>query len=289
MASADLNDADRLLGQLPGAFFSTETAANCLGVSLDEARTLLAGMQCIDGAVRVCRDGWTLTLRRQDGRVPPPLTAYLDDMMRHLDVSYYLSYAAAARMHAVPPRGRGIVERAFVESDELGPLQLREAEGPAYRSVAFYRINSHHGRPSTLLDSHDRVPTGGGQNETAACTVRVATIETAILDMVEHPDRDIHIDHIANVMGKALFDKLIDAHRLAEASELYTPQVARRTGSMLQQVRGIQHLINLRPLWRSVRSRHIGPPIEIFSGEIDRTRKADRWGVTHSRRLDPDW
>lgn len=288
MASTDLDEADCKLGQLPGAFFSTELAANCLSVGLDEARELLAMSERWGRALRVCRDGWTLTLRQWDELVPPPLIAYLDDMMRHLDVGYYLSYAAAAQMHGVPPKA-GIRQRAFVETGDLGPLELREADGPADRVVAFHRIDAHHGRPSTLLDMDIRVPTGGGQSRSETCTVRVATIETAILDMVEHPDRDVHIDHIATVICAALFGKLIDAKRLAAASELYEPHVARRTGSMLQQLRGIQHLINLRPLWHSVRSRHIGPPIEIFSGRIDMTRKADRWGITHSRRLDPDW
>ena len=288
MADVDLDEADRLLGALPGAFFSSETAARHLGIGLDEARELLAMSERWGRALRVCRDGWVLTLRQWDELVPPPLIAYLDDMMRHLDVGYYLSYAAAAQMHGVPPKA-GIRQRAFVETGDLVPLELREADGAADRAVAFHRIDPRHGRPSTLLDADIRVPTGGGQGRSETCTVRVATIETAILDMVEHPDRDVHIDHIATVMCAALFNKLIDAKRLAAASELYEPHVARRTGSMLRQLRGIQHLINLRPLWRSVRSRHIGPPIEAFSGNVDMDRKPDRWGITYARRLDPDW
>ncbi|WP_419944290.1 hypothetical protein [Candidatus Poriferisodalis sp.] len=58
---------------------------------------------------------------------------------------------------------------------------------------------------------------------------------------------------------------------------------------MLQQIRGIQRRINLRPLWCQVRSRGLGPPVEIYSGEVDTTRKADRWSVTCSSKLDPDY
>lgn len=288
MASAVFDDADRLLGQLPGAFFSSETAANCLGVSLDEARALLAGMQRSDGAVRVCREGWVLTVRHRGDQVPPFLTGYLDDMMKHLGVGYYLSYAGAASMRGTSYHGV-LRTRANVETGDIDVLELREADGPADLGVRFHPIDPNHGRAASFLDSRSFVPTGGGHDQIEACRIRVATIETALFDMVEHPDRGASIDDISTIASKALWQGQLDPELLAETSDLYEPQVARRVGSMLQQLRGIQKRINLRPLWHRVRSRPIGPPIEIFSGKIDTARKADRWGITHSRRLDPDF
>lgn len=287
MGSLALDDAEQELGQLSRAFFSSEAAAECLGVGVGFARVVLAGMQRSGRSVRVCRDGWVLTLRRRADPQPPFLTAYLHDMMENLDVGYYISYPAAAQIHGSSHHGV-LRQRVNVETDDMESLQLREADGPADLGVRFHQIDPDHGRAVTLLDRQDWCPVGDGRGEYETCTVRVDTIETALFDMVERPDRGGGGDHAATIARKALYKGLLDPVLLADASEPYETEVGRRVGSMLQQVRGFGHRINLRPLLRRVRSRPIGPPVEMFSGETDWDRRADRWGVTYRRKLDPD-
>ena len=290
MRSLALDDAERRLGRLPAAFISAETAGECLGISVDAARSLMADMERSRQSVRVCRDGWVLTLRQREEPEPPSLTAYLHDMMEYLGVGYYISYPAAAEIHGSShhPVSRQRVNVEVNDLDSLDSLELRCDEGPADMAITYHQIDPDHGRRATLLDIQAWCPTGDGRGKRETCTARVATIETALFDMVEHPDRCSGMDHAATIARKALYKELLDAVLLAEASDRYEPQVARRVGSLLQHLRGYQHRFDLRPLLRRVRTGSIGPPIELCNAEVDRTRKPDRWGVTHARKLDPD-
>ena len=290
MTSIGTSRGDSKLAQIPGTFFSTEAAAQQLGVDIGIARELLTGMQRSDRSVRVCRDGWVLTLRHREDPVPPILGAYVHDMMRYLGVGYYISYPAAAELRGAAHHGV-LLQRTNVETHDIDALELRDAIGPADLGVAFHQIDPQHGRAATLMDRSCWCPTGDGRGVTETRTIRVATIETALLDMVERSDRCGGMDHAATIAVKALFWRRLDPVLLADASDRYALQVARRAGSMLQQIRGFQHRFNLRPLLRRVRSRPVGlggPPVEMYSREIDTSRKADRWGVTYRRRLDPD-
>ena len=277
-----LTDAERKLGELDGTFFSSAEAADRLGLTVSDTRALLTAMEHQEQALRVCRDGWVLAWHLRGERSAPELAGYLHDMMQHLGVGYYLSYAAGAKVRRASHHGV-MRARVNVETDDIESLELREADGPRDMAVSFHQIDPRHGRPVSLAQRLCSFPTKDGP-----ATIRVGTLETVILDMVERPDRGSSMDHIATIALKALFWKRLDPVLLAEASDLYAPHVARRTGSMLQQIRGIQHRINLRPLLRHVRRRPMQPPVELDSAQPDTTRKADRWGVTRTRKLDPD-
>ena len=286
--SSALEDAARKLRQLPGMFFSSGQAAELLGLDLPAAQELLAEMERGERAVRVCCDGWVLTCDYGQGPRCPELVAYLHDMMQHLGVGYYLSYAAAARRHGASHHGV-MRQHVNVESTDVGVLELRTADGPADLAVSFHRIDPLHGRPTTTHPHDLRLSDmAEGHSQSEFREVRLATIETALLDMVERPDRSGGMNNVATLSQAMLFWRLLDPELLAEASDRYEPTVARRTGSMLQQIRGLQHRINLRPLWRRVRSRSMRPPVEMHSAEPDWRKKPDRWGVTYEYRLDPD-
>ncbi len=293
MSSQVLDDAEHKLEQLPRTFFSSAAAAKQLWVGVDDARRVLTELERQGRALRVCREGWVLTWRYRpdEERQAPVLDAYLDDMMRRLGVGYYMSYAAAAQMRGASHHGvmRKRVQIEISDDMAMDALELRHADGPVDLAVSFHRIDPQHGRPVTIIQRPVSRPGGGERARSARCIVRVATMETALLDMMERPDRCGGTDHIATISVKALFWRLLDPKALAEASERYAPETARRTGSMLEQLRGIQHRINLRPLYRSVRSRGIGSPVEIRTGESDITRRADRWGVTYGVKLNPDY
>jgi len=286
-----MNDAEQQLSRMRGTFFSTETAAKQLGISVDVVRSLLAVMEAHSLTLRVCRDGWVTTWHpRAYEREVPSLNAYLDDMMRHLGVRYNLSYAAAAEMRGASHHGvMGQRVNVEVTADEMTALELRQPDGPLDKAISFHPIDPAHGRSVATMGTLVLPWQADGAAESVRRNVRVATTETIQLDMVERPDRSGGMDHIATIAVKMLVWRLLHPKLLADAATHYAPQVSRRTGSMLQQIRGIQRRINLRPLWCQVRRRSLTPPVETSSAEIDWHRKADRWGVTHKRKLDPDY
>lgn len=287
MGPSVFDDAERRLGSASRAFVSLGAAADRLGVAESDARELLAEMEGASRAARVCRDGWVLTWQDGHERRMPELAAYLDDMMGHLGVGYYLSYAAAASRRGASHHGV-MRQRVNVETDDIDRLELVATDGPADLAVSFHRIDPSHGRPACPVQVLCLPPANGGPARSQRRTLRAATAETALLDMVEHPDRCGGMDHVATIARKMLFWGLLHPTQLAEVSDLYAPQVARRTGSMLQQLRGVQHRILLGPLMRRVRSRPTGPHVEMHSAAPDASLRPDRWGVTSARPLDPD-
>lgn len=285
-------ETERRLSQIGTVFFSTQQAAECLDLNADETRRLLAEMESESLALRVCRDGWVLTweYRPDEQREAPVPTAYLDDMMRHLGVEYDLSYAAAARMRGASHHGV-MCHRVHVEADseaDMDALELRHADGPADLAVVFHRIDPQRNRTVATMRTSCSPPSHSKILAPEQPIVRVATMETILLDMMEHPERCGGMDHIATIVVKMLFWNLLHPELLAEASDRYAVAVAQRTGSLLQRLRGIQHRINLRPLMRHVRSRGMRHSVNMRTGEIDRSLKADRWGVTCAEPLDPD-
>ena len=286
-APGALEAAEQTLSRIDRTFFSTGEAADRLGIAHGEAAELLGRLECRGVSARVCRDGWVLTWRCRGELRLPVLTAYLDDMMGHLGVGYYLSYAAAARERGASHHGV-MRHRVNVETDDLGSLALRTADGPADLAVSFHPIDPCHGRPVSSLRVLCLPGAGDGPARSRRRTLRVATAETVLLDMVERPQRCGGMDHAATIACKMLFWGLLHPALLAEASDLYEPQVARRTGSMLQHVSGIRHRVPLRHLLRRVRRRPATGPVEMHSAGADSARKPDRWGVTYAHPLHPD-
>ena len=281
-------DAEQKLTQSGSTFFSSEDAAERLGISVVDSCSLLADMEAASLTLRVCRDGWVVTWRyRGEERDAPTLDAYLNDMMKHLEVEYYLSYAAAAHMRGASHHGV-MRQRVNVETDDISVLELRHADGPADLAVSFHQIDPLHGRPVTTVGTLCLPPARNGHTKFQRRIVRVGTVETVLLDMMESPERCGGVNHVATIALKMLTWRLLHPKLLADASDRYALQVVQRTGSMLQQIRGIQHRIDLRPLMRHVRSRGIRHSVGMHSGNDDSLSKADRWGVVHEQPLDPD-
>ena len=268
-------------------FFAVSDAAARLGVSDAEAGCVLAGLEASGEAARVCRDGWVLTWQRSDGLRMPTLDAYLHDMMRHLGVGYYVSYPKAAAWRGATHHGV-MRTRVNVETSDLGHLELAEADGPADLAVSFHPIPPGHGRPVAPMRRLCLPPAEHGSARWVRRTVIVATMETALLDMVERPERCSGMDHAATIAVNMLTRKLLHPGLLAEASDLYEPHVGRRTGSMLAHIKPFWYRFRLGPLRRRVSVRPWQGPVEIQAAAPDTVRRPDRWGVTYRRRLEPD-
>ncbi|MCY3948508.1 MAG: hypothetical protein OXF61_04835 [Acidimicrobiaceae bacterium] len=291
--SPAFDDAAKELAELPRTFFPTSAAAERLGMGVDEARRLLTEMESESRTLRVCRDGWVMTWGYHGKqRSAPTLVAYLDDMMRYLGVGYYLSYAAAAEMQgAAPCQVSGNRVNVGVDGDmAMDALGLRPIYGPRDAATRFHSVDPEHGRPVAIMGRLCEPTTpAGGVARTEQRIVRVAAAETILLDTMESPERCDGFHHVTEIALEMLCGRLLRPKTLAEAASRYPPQVAQRVGSLLQQLRGRDRWISLRPLKRHVRSTRTPHAVAMHDGYAEWSGIPDRWGVTFSSQLDPDY
>ncbi|WP_419933249.1 type IV toxin-antitoxin system AbiEi family antitoxin [Candidatus Poriferisodalis sp.] len=293
MPSLALDDAEQELAELPKTFFSTEAAAERLGMGVDQARRLLTEMETESLTLRVCRDGWVMTWGYHGReRTAPTLVAYLDDMMRHLKVGYYVSYAAAAEMQgAAPCQVSGNRVNVGVDGDmAMDALELHPIYGPRDAATRFHPVDPEHDRPVAIMGRLCEPTTaGGGVPRTEQRIVRVAAAETILLDIMESPERCDGFHHVVEIALEMLCERLLRPKTLAAAASSYPPHVPQRTGSILQQLRGRDRWISLRPLWRHVRSIRARHAVAMHDGYPEWSGIPDRWGVVYSSQLDPDY
>lgn len=268
-------------------FLNPDTAAAKLGGGRAAAGQMLREMQRTACIQPVCSDGWVPLRNHPHGPRVPHLHSWIDDMMRHLDVGYYISYTAAAEIRGASHH-MVLCQHVNVERSDFAGLGLHNTDGPADLSVAYHRIGPAHGRPVSTVRQLGLTLRGDLPSTRHRFDLRVATVETSLLDMVEHPERSGGMDNVATLAWKMIYWRLLDAKALADASDRYPAQVARRTGSLLDRVGSLWRRSRLGPLLRHARQRQLPAPVDLRTGQTESARGADRWGVTTARPLDPD-
>lgn len=189
-----------------------------------------------------------------------PAVRFVDPMMRHLDVDYYVAYASAAQWwgaaHQAPQVFDVVASRHVLDRD-LGSVRLRfhtssRIDTDAVRRVAGPRTMLNVASPSlTAVDLATRPRFGGGLSA-------VATI------LAELPD--------------------LDSDLLAKLASRRTRADARRLGWLLELVRDDLSLEALHHVARPGQGRATPlAPGGLRQGSVD-----DRWGVIVNTTVEPD-
>ena len=189
-----------------------------------------------------------------------PAVQFVDPMMRHLTIGYYVAYASAAQWwgaaHQAPQVFDVVTSRNVLDRD-LGPVRLRfhtssRIEADAVRRVVGPRTMLNVASPSlTAVDLATRPRLGGGLSS-------VATILTELPDL--------------------------DGNQLAELAGRRTVADARRLGWLLDLVRDDLDLDALHRVARPDDGRPtLLAPRGTRQGHVD-----ERWGVLVNTTVEPD-
>ncbi len=189
-----------------------------------------------------------------------PGELFIDGMMRALGRGYYVSLLTAAAMHGAShqaPQVFQVMVDRHVPNRDIGRVHLR-----------FY-VNEHLGQ---MTVEERQVDTG---------RLRLATRETALVDLIAHPDEAGGLNNIATVIV-AIGD--IDVAELARLAIMRSRSVARRLGWLLDQFRDD---LDLQPLREAALATGTYPTRLVRAlparGPIDPT-----WNLQVNTSVEPD-
>lgn len=180
-----------------------------------------------------------------------PADWYIDDMMRHMDRTYYLGFLTAAARHGASHQASQLF-RVLVDAKtrdrDIGPSRLR-----------FHRVSDIEDRPTQRMTG----PTG---------RLTVATPETCVLDFAERPELGGGISTILEVIPE--LD--LDAEALARAASGRSRAVQKRCGWMLSRTHPDLDLGRLRKMVEP----DLSPPTPLVpGGESTQGHIDENWGV----------
>lgn len=179
-----------------------------------------------------------------------PADWYIDDMMRHMDRTYYVGFLTAAARHGASHQASQLFQvlvDTITRDRDIGSNRLR-----------FYRAS----------DIEDR-----GAQEMMGPTGRlmVATPETCVLDFAERPELGGGVGTILEVMPELDFD----VNALIQAAEKRSLSVQRRCGWLLSRTHPELDLHRLRGMVEPDVSH---PTLLVPGGEVRGTFD-QTWGV----------
>ena len=183
----------------------------------------------------VCPGGWVpVPGYTEDPWGLPPLTFYLDEMMRHLGHDYYIGHASAAERwgaaHHRPLYKTTVVTTARTAHRTEKDSRFSEA---SRQSDMLSLVRYLHSRSikSKQLD----VMRGGDQSRLPlGVAVAYSSPEVTLLDMVERTSTHSGVDHAGNTACLLLLWGHLDAGILAEQSLAYPTSTRQRAGFILE-------------------------------------------------------
>lgn len=142
-----------------------------------------------------------------------PASDFVDRLMNHLEHPYYVGYLSSAELHGAldqPPPVFQIVTTARLDGRQFGDVRL-----------AFINSMTCTNKPVGIVNT----PTG---------TMRVATPETTVLDLVGTPRYGGGLSKVATVIVKLIKKDRLDVSELSQVAQLYPSSVVQRTGWMIE-------------------------------------------------------
>jgi len=246
--------------------FSREEALKALGVErgafLDSAEKLQKQKRLISP-----RRGFYVVVPPQyrSWGAPPP-TWYIDALMQHEGVRYYVGLLKAAELH-------GATHQAVMEFQIVTDKRLpRITTG---RSILSFYYRRDLEAIQAAIENHK---TDTGQ-------MKVSTVELTALDMVRYPHASGGINHIATVLSD--LGRKIDAGKLAALAAVFERPVVQRMGWLLDHLgfqerteKMHQHFLKetQRP-WTELEPAIIGDP-DLTPSSIE---ESNRWNLVVRR------
>lgn len=233
--------------------FSTAELARLMGVPIDQVRRRLAAPRHRNEWISPTRGLWVPVPPEYRLWGAPPAIEFIDPLMKHLDIDYYVGWLNAAALYgashqavqvfqvatAAPVRDRDLgrnVMRFYVRSHTAAAPTRQYATPTGYAAVSSL--------PVTALDVANDIVIAGGMSNAA----------TIIVELADHDDFDLE--------------------EIARLSRIYPASAGRRIGWILANyVDGM----DLGPLAAEVRDAVLTPsrlnPTREASGPVDPTWK----------------
>ena len=244
---------------------TTEEVATLLGVPRNEVPPIAARWRAKAHAFAPTRGAYV--------PIPPefrtwgavPASHFIDALMRYLGHDYYVGFLSAAEVHGAAHQRPQVFQ--VVTSGRL-------------RDRAFGRVRIE------FTTSSDTAARPVVRRNTPTGTMRVATPEVTVLDLVTSPRRGGGLSNVATVIGELLGEQLLDLDALAHVAAAYPVSVRQRVGWLLEHVATLLDItVDLSALADSV----IGAERVLLDPSADRLGPAtEPWNVVMNTDIEPD-
>lgn len=221
--------------------FTVEEARRAIGGTLDHVQVALSRLAASGRLVRPVKGFYVIVTPEHRSLGAPPPSWYIDPMMDHLDMPYYVALLSAAALYGAAPQAPQefqVMTTQYRPAKTVGRARLRwvvkhDVKPPASQPGSASAVDE---KNPVLRASHpaQRVNTPTG-------AMWVSTPETTAVDLVEYARHAGYLSHVASVLD-ALTDSPLDAAALTAACANRGP-TARRLGYLLDTL-GHQALAN---------------------------------------------
>lgn len=200
-----------------------------------------------------------------------PALDFIDQLMEHLERSYYVGLLSAAELHGAAHQ-RPQVFQVFADK----PVADRDIERVRLR---FYKRSDLAAVPVELKNSR-------------TSQVPVATPEATAFDVVSRPQDSGALFNVATIIGELVQDEKLDAAKLVDLAPRYPLAVVRRLGWLLDRDAEFVDIDALaEPLHEFVRSRAVEGRRAgdlLVAGGPRRGATNRRWGLVENADVEPD-
>ena len=200
-----------------------------------------------------------------------PALDFFDQLMRHLDRSYYVGLLSAAELHGAahqrPQVFQVFVDRAVSDRD-IERVRLRFYERSDLKTVPVQMKNSR------------------------TSQVSVSTPEATVMDLVSRPQDSGALFNVATIIGELAQEGQLDPEKLVDLAPHYPLAVVRRLGWLLDRdaefvdTAALSDPLRDFVLAQSVEGRRI---VDLLAAGGPRRGATNRkWGIVENSEVEPD-
>ena len=192
--------------------FAREEAQRALGIGKGAFLDAAERQQHRNRLVRLRRGFYTIVPPEYLMFGTPPLTWYIDSLMRHEGRPYYVALLKAAQFHGAAHQA--VMEFQVITDRRLPRIRVGEA------AIGFY-YRKDMNSISRFVEKH-KTPTG---------FMKISSVELTVLDLLRYRNGSGGLDNIATVLSE--LGEKIDPHKLVQISSAFERSVVQRLGCLL--------------------------------------------------------